>query len=313
MASQVMFDRKWKIVLNVSEEVDGELKVTKSKTITGLKVTFDICNTLLGDPSLGTFRIYNINKETENFLTNNNCVIEFYSGYNTDLEDAWNLLFSGEITNSYELRQQTNSVWNIWARNGFTALNYKKVTLAPVQNPISPHTILGRLVDDSLFLNSSISYVNGCEEILLEAEELDEFSVTGSLQQELNDLLIPLGLGWQIIGNKLIVFDGVSTKPGTNENAIKINDKTGLLSIPIVDYTGVKFTSLLNGQLQVTKIVEIEPNTARYDLGNEFYVKKFDKTKWSAAGKFRIFEVTHRGDTRGDKWTSEVTAFYNRS
>jgi hypothetical protein len=305
MASKVLFDRKWKIVLNVRD---------KTKTIKDLKVTFNIKNTLLGDPSLATFQIYNINEETEAMITDNDCIISFHTSYFSDDEDTWNVLFQGEITNSYEIRQQTDIIWNVWARDGFSLLNKNHPTIASIQNPTSPKTILESLVSNAIGLIGTPTYVNNCDIKLSSADPLDEFVATETFSGEFTDILEPYGLGWQVQGDELVVFDKEFTDPNNIEGeTIKVSRETGLLTIPLVDYKGVTFTHLLDGRFKPTKIINIEPNTTKYNLGNDFYVKRYDKTKWRSRGKFRIFEVTHRGDTRGDKWDTEVIAFYRRN
>lgn len=313
MASQVMFDRKWEIVLQVMEEQGKILVPTKTKSLRDLKMTFNIRNTLLGDPSLASFQIYNINSETEAMLTSHRCFITMKAGYTADKYPTLGVLFQGEITNSYEIRQGVDIVWNVWARTAFNLLNTAKVGIKSIQVPTSPISILDQLVADAVGL-SKPTYVNDAESVLRSASALDEFQISGTFKQEFDDLLLPLGLGWQIQGDELLVFNQQFTDPsGTGEQAINVSRLTGLLTVPVVDYTGVNFTNLLNHEFKPTKVINVEPNTARYNLGNEFYVKKFDKDRWRANGRFRIFEVTHKGDTRGDMWESEVTAFYRRN
>ncbi len=67
MASKMLFDRKWKIVLEIKNKSGNTLVVDESKTrvLKDLKVMFNIRNTMLGDPSLASFQIYNINSKTE--------------------------------------------------------------------------------------------------------------------------------------------------------------------------------------------------------------------------------------------------------
>lgn len=305
MASKALFDRKWKIVLTVRDKI---------KTIRDLKVTFNIRNTLLGDPSLATFQIFNINEETELMITDNDCIISFHAGYYSDDEDTWSLLFQGEVTNSYEIRQQTDIIWNVWARNGFSLLNRTNPSVPSIQNPTSPKSILESLVSDATGLRGTPTYVNNCDLKLSGAEPLDEFSINETFAGEFTDLLEPYGLGWQIQGDELVVFDKAFTDPANLEGeTIVVSRETGLLTVPMVDYKGISFTHLLDGRFKPTKIIDVTPNTARYNLGNEFYVKRYDKSKWRSSGKFRIFEVTHKGDTRGDRWDTEVTAFYRRN
>lgn len=316
MASQVLFDRKWKIVLEVKNKVGTNLVTdeTKTRVLKDLKVTFNIRNTLLGDPSMASFQIYNINSKTEALLTSHNCFITFYEGYATDNEASWNVLFTGKVTNSYDLRQNTDIIWNIWARDGFTLINGSRPTLASIQSPTAPKTILEDLVRNAVGLEGSPTYIGESETKLVSAPLLNEFMISGTFTEEFDDLLLPLGLGWKVEGSELIVFDQEKTDPSQIEGTpIPISDKTGLMTYPIADYTGITFTHLLNGKLKPTKIIDVVANTTRYNLGNEFYVENFDKEIWRSSGLFRIYEVVHRGDTRGSRWETDVTAFYRRN
>lgn len=314
MATQRMFDRKWKIVLEIKEKRNGQLITTDSHVIRDLKVTFAITNTLLGDPSLATFQLYNISNRSITLLTSEKCHISFYAGYHSDIESSWPRVFIGEVTNSYDLRQQTDIVWNVWARGNSSLFYDEKPTLASIQQPTSPKVILERLTTDCSSLANRPSYIGDAGSKLLNAPNEPEFNVTGSFSREFDDLLEPLGLGWTIQGNELLVFNKEITDPTELDGeAISISTLSGLLTIPVVDYVGVKFNHLLNGRLQPASIIDIEPNTVKYNLGNEFYVQNFDKEKWSAGGKFRVYEVSHKGDTRGDRWQTSVTAFYRRS
>jgi len=300
-----MFDRKWKIVLTAG---------SKSKTLRELKVTFNITNTLLGDASLATFQIFNINTETEAILSDNTCVLEFYAGYYSDDENTWNVLFKGEVTNCYEIRQQTERVWQVWARDSFSLLTYTNVTIPSIVNPIPVKTILEKLIASAPGLKGKPLYIDNSDKKLLALEDEDDYSPTGNYTQEFNDLLLKHGIGWQVQQDEIIIFDQKETDPSSLEgDAITISRETGLLSVPMVDYTGVNFTHLLNGKLRPSKIIDVAPNTARYKLGNEFYVERYDIKQWRANGRFRVFETTHRGDTRGDKWETEVIAFYRRN
>lgn len=313
MASKLLFDRKWELRLEIMEETDGGLEIVDSHVINGLRVTFNIRNTMLGDPSLANFQIYNINSVSEAFLNNHNCQISMYTGYRSDRTEDYSLLFSGEVTNSYEIRQQTDIVWNVWARNSFRVLETLKPPTDAIQNPITVKDIITDLLKSTPRLLDTPSFIGNAEKKLILLDMEPEYAPSGTYKQEFDDLLLSKGLGWQVQNRKLVIFDREEVAPlATETDVIEVSNKTGLLSVPLVDYLGVKFTHLLSGKFYPGKIINIAPNTAKYNLGNNYYVKRYDKTKWRAKGKFRIYEVTHRGDTRGDNWNSELTAFYRK-
>ena len=304
MASKLMFDRKWKIVLSL----EGE----KDRTIRDLKVTFNIVNTLLGDYSLASFQIYNINKETESYITSHGCTISLRTGYHEDIEKNWNVLFTGEITNSHELRQGLDTVWNVWARESFSIINQPVVDFQSYQVETPRLTVLNKLIEHSEEFKGKITYIDNALTVLTKSDPLDQYSATESYGKEFSDIL-PSNLGWAVQNGEFFVFDIENPDPISLVGAIEISREKGLLTVPIADYTGVKFSTLLDGQLKPLKVINIKPNTIKYNLGNEFYVKRVDKEKWRAQGLFRIMEVTHRGDTRGETWDTSVTAFYRKA
>ncbi len=316
MASKIMFDRKWKIVLEVKEEVDGDMVNVEGKTreLQDLKVTFAITNTMLGDPSLASFQIYNVSDKTTDLLTTHGCYISFYAGYHSDREEDWNVLFSGEITNSYEIRQQTDLVWNVWARNKYSLLEISEPNIESYAEATPVKTILEALTTDAVGLAGNPTYVGDSLQVIEGAEDLLSYVAVGTYAEEFDDVLGGLGLGWTVQGDELLVFDTQLTDPTESEtDFIDVSNKTGLLSIPVVSYTGVTFSHLLSGQFKPSKIIDVNANTTRYDLGNEFYVEHYDQKEWRSSGLFRIYEVKHKGDTRGSRWTTDVTAFYRRN
>lgn len=316
MASKILFDRKWKIVLQIMEEQGNKLVPVESKTkeLKDLRVTFNIKNTVLGDASLANFQIYNINKETENLLASHNCYLTFKTGYFSDLENSWDVLFYGGVTNSYEIRQKNDRVWNVWARNAMTLLDSKNPSFDPLQNEVTVKEALEKLTTDAVGLKNKPSYIGGSSLELDKLDNLVEYTPVGTFREEFNDLLLGYGFAWYVENDELVVYNKTLTDPTSFDNVpIEVSNQTGLLTVPIVDYTGVKFTTILRGELKPNKIIDISPNTIKYNLGNEFYVKQFDKQQWRASGQFRIMEINHKGDTRGDKWDTDVTAFYRRN
>lgn len=301
MASKLMFDRKWKIVLSVDGREDRVLRE--------LKVTFNIVNTLLGDYSLASFQIYNINKETETYITSHGCNISFHAGYHEDAEKNWNVLFSGGITNSHELRQGVDVIWNVWARESLALMSETVKDFAPVQASTPRMTLLNNLIANAKVFSSNITYVGDAKKILTDSDPLEQYTATETYGKEFSDIL-PSNLGWTTQNGEFFVYPIENLDPKANEESIEISRENGLLTQPTVDYTGVTFDNLLDGMLKPLKVISIVPNTVKYNLGNEFYVSRVDKVKWRASGKFRIMEVTHRGDTRGETWDTFVKAFY---
>jgi len=109
----------------------GSKKVLRredTRTIRDLKVTFNIRDTTLGDPHLGTFQIFNCAPDTYTMLTEERILFEFYTGW---MGQPPALLFSGEIINSYEIRQGADQIWNIWARDSGFALGEDTLAIDP--------------------------------------------------------------------------------------------------------------------------------------------------------------------------------------
>lgn len=303
--------RDWKLVVTpYTRDLQGKkyLIASAQRTLTDLKMTFKVRITNLGDPLLGTFRIHNVAPETEYLFTSGLCNVELWTGWYGREPD---LLFSGEISNSYQIRQGTELIWNLWVRDTGNNLEqfYPSNPEAGWPEFVSIKQILEDLVNQTPDIASLEAFDTAASVIL--AVETD-FTYTDNVRSELTGLLKSLDLGWAVANGVLTVFDMSGTSLGAAsdpEGNILVSVRTGLLSRPKLDWVGIEFDHVLDSRFRLGKMLRIDANTVQFDFGNEFYVPLDKRREARLDGDFRIMEITHEGDTRGDMWKSHINAF----
>ena len=80
--------------------------------------------------------------------------------------------------------------------------------------------------------------------------------------------------------------------------------ETGLIGTPVQNDIGIECEVLLNPMLHINSLFHID-NTkiTNYQYQQGQPVRSLDK-----AGIYRIIQMTHRGDTRGNDWVTEIQA-----
>ena len=109
----------------------------------------------------------------------------------------------------------------------------------------------------------------------------------------------------EVLRRPLVLLEAVNEL-----DAIVVNYQTGLVGSPISSRDALEFTALLNPALRPLGLVEVGSATGvAVQAGGEVLAA----TDLSGVlfglepGTFRISEVTHIGETRGQQWYSKVT------
>lgn len=298
--------RNWEVSIQTFEiGSSGEYEIMETRTLKELRIVFQLRNTYLGDPSLGSLQFYNLAPVTKNMLTSGKCLCSISTGYS---EASKGLIFQGEVTNSYEIRESTDTIQQVWLRDSGRSLVDTIPQLDPFSEPQSPSNLLSKLISGTPNL-SGPDYIGNSKQLLDSAVDVDEYVFSGTTQEELDDILSPIDLSWFVEFGRVRVYSSLDPLAGQTSGDLTISRNSGLLTRPTISYTGVTFQHLMNSELQPGRLIDIVPNTVEYDLGNESYVP-IDTSRWKVSGLFRVMEAIHRGDTRGDKWRTDVKAYY---
>lgn len=297
------------VTLKVTQgTLDDDYVFTEGRSIelTGLRMVFTVKNTFLGDPSLGSFQIYNLKQTTKEMFSAEACSIALTVSYEGQEP---RVIFKGEVTNSYGIRSGADTIQQVWARDSWRTLESYKPVISSKTKSYSRKTLVSEVISSTPSLGG-IKYLGDSESVMDSAKDLNNYTATGTTQEELQDLFDGAELSWYVRDGFVYVTDPNEVLASSKANAdFVVSRKTGLLDKPEISYVGLTLSHLMDTRFYPGAKIYVEPNTITYNLGNEYYVPQ-DSSTWNAKGLFRVMEVTHRGDTRGNTWKSEVTAYY---
>lgn len=119
-------------------------------------------------------------------------------------------------------------------------------------------------------------------------------TLSGGLRDELTRVLAPFGYGWSIQDGQLTVLRDEDTVGVERE----ISEGTGMIGSPAFSPTKKTKKKAASAKMHASSILypELTPG------GRVSVIAR------ATDGRFKISEVTHKGDTHGDEWTTEIEA-----
>ena len=264
-----------------------ELKVNLGRTtlavnVTKLDMSFDIRLTGEEEPNTAVITVYNLRESTRNILSEPGSYIEFYGGYNNNLD----LLFNGELTNLVHKQSPTGWVSTIYVGDG--ALTYKNTFFSKSYSAGTSVALIVSEMAESFGLDLAV------EELPVGALSTG-YTFHGPARTVMSDLLSDFEYTYTITHGVLEI-----TKRGEpllkDFSVVLINKENGLLLAPERTEIGVKVTTTLKGSLRPDKAVKIE---AYRSTGSRADVFKKKTGPSAVDGVYRVSSVQHIGNNFG--------------
>ena len=272
------FDRVCKVV------IEGD----KVITIENSKIQFEIIKSKNAKENTAKVEIYNLAPNTRKLITEQEALVRIFAGYaqNKGLIE----IGQGDISKVKHNRDKTGVVTEIYMAEGLRKIRDNPISISfSSKSKLKLANVLGNLrrftfrlidVDDSKIID------NG-------------YSDLGFLDQVLNNLSQHFGFGWSV-QNGVITIKG--TKKSVANEIMLLTPSSGLIlhpesikqvsrrleksSITKQDRKINSVQALLQPHLQVYDIIAIESQDLK--------------------GKYEIQKITHKGDTRGNDWYSDM-------
>jgi hypothetical protein len=262
-------------------------------TIENAKIQFEIVKSKNAKENTAKLEIYNLAPNTRKLITEQEALVRIFAGYagNKGLIE----IGQGDISKIKHNRDKTEVVTEVYMAEGL-----RKIRDNPLSMSFSSKSKLklGNVLDN-LRTKSNNQFVFRLIDVD-ESKTIDNgYSDLGSLDQILNNLGIQFGFEWSV-QNGIITIKG--TKKSLSSEIMLLTPKNGLILHPesvkqvsrrleksSITKQGAKINSvqaLLQPHLQVNDIIAIESQ----DLN----------------GKYEIRKITHKGDTRGNDWYSDM-------
>jgi len=256
-----------------------------------LKIEFEIVKSVLSYPNLAKISLYNLSKKTLALLQTKFTRIVLNAGY----LDNVSLIFKGDIRNIFQSQQGVDSIATIYAADG-----EKDWQNATFNKTFTANVTISEQINEVLatFKETTIGVIEGVPQI---SENLRGQTLSGSSKDILDNFANEYGFNWNIQDGEVTITP--VDQPLTGTEAVLITAMTGMVGSPTLTEIGADVTTLLNPRLLPNAAFKIESIDTDVQLGN-LYFRDIEKT--TAAGLYKVQEVTFKGNSREGDWVSSV-------
>lgn len=276
------YKRNYELII----DKDGDIR-----KITELRITFEVTKSIRSYPNIAKISIYNAAPETKAFLDSKLTKVTLNAGY----EDNLGLVFTGKIRNALQKKNGPDTITTVYSADG--QKDWDQSTFNKTfSDTVSIKSIVKELA--GTFIETAVGDLLGLE---TPADKLRGQTLSGSTKDILDTLGEDYGFQWSIQDG---IFETVPLDEIIQPNdIIVLNSATGMIKSPAITEQGVEVKALLNTDLTPNRAFKIESVSQDVKLGS---LNFRDVKKTSAEGKYKVFEVTHKGDLHDNEWSSMV-------
>lgn len=268
----------------------GKPNETSALVISDLRITFDISKTGGKNPNTAKVEVFNLSKDTRKQLETLGLNLIIYAGY-LDGEGE-QLMFSGDISSITHKLIKPNYVTTIMANDGLNSLGSSKVSFAKGKG-VKAGSILNTVLK-TFALPNNFKTVPFVDKVYSNG-----FAFTGMSKEALTKLTDYLDMSWTIQNNeiRLTPFDG-----NDSSEVIFFNVESGLLGSPtrlkgeIRKAKGDTKKDKDGWQIKTLLAPRVNPKGQVAITSREIPEQTF----------FDVQSITHRGDTHGADFTSDI-------
>ncbi len=271
-------------------------KAGQGISISDARIQFDISKTVLSAPNTAVIRIFNLNQNNEQRIKNEFDDVLVNAGY----EGGTLLIFRGNIKHVYRYRDGNDFITEIEAADGDKDFRSSVMNMTLAAGTTTEHLIDAAV---SSFTETTRGAIQTPSRSYLRGKV-----VSGNTRDILDDHAGQINANWSIQDGQLTLISSNAVAPGT---AVLITSDTGMLSAPEINDKGIAFKCLLNPQLRPNGAAKLDNNSIKAKriraqaLGKAIEAEKAP-VRLDPDGIYKMIKVTHKGDTRGQDWISEV-------
>jgi len=247
------------------------------------RVQFKIEKNLGKEPNKAEVVITNLASTTRADIEKKPLLVRIETGYETD--DNLEQIFVGDLRKGFTMRNGTDWETKLLMGDGDRGFRF-----ADLSRSYIPGTKVKQVLDDitgAIGLKLPPGIQNALE---FEKQYAGGYVAHGSAEQELTNVLAPLGMSWSIQDGQLQVLREKQPAPG---EAHLIEQDNGMIGSPeFGDPTKPGQPPILKVAVQLRPLIK---------CGATIKVQARD-----IQGLFRVEKLTHVGDTRGKDWKTEI-------
>lgn len=294
-----LFGRQFSLIVG---DKDGN-----AKNLSDLRFTFKVTKRYTAYPNEGIIRVYNIGGVYEKYLQDHFTALrlELYAGYKAN----YGLIFFGDI---YQVRKGwdedgVDTWFEFIAFDGSIA--YTKAVLSKSFSKDATTNDVLKSVKQSFedAIGEPLAVRNDARD-LPSFKTSRGFVFSKKTKDVMDDIAKKLGVDWSFQNHILMIVP--KNKPIEDE-AVVINHTSGLIGMVEQTVKGMELKTLLNPRLKMYGRVHVNNKdivTARQQSLSAYQSNISYYSTFDADGFYKIIEITHEGDTRGNDWFSSVVA-----
>lgn len=267
--------------------------------VENLRIQFEVSKTVESAPNVAVIKIFNLNPANEAKIKNEFDEVILNAGY----EGAMRLVFRGNIKHVYRYREKADYITEIEAGDGD-----KDYRNAVMNETLAAGTTNAQLVDRAV---GSFKGTGGTTKGAVQINDRARLRgkvISGNTRDVLHDVARESGANWSIQDGQLVI---VKTNAVLPDEAIVITAETGMLGAPEINDKGIAVKCLMNPQLRVNGAIKLDNNgiKAKRQKAQALGKKQEDQkepVRLDPDGIYKVLKLTHKGDTRGQDWLSEI-------
>lgn len=261
------------------------------RDITGLRVSFEITADLKPEPNQSEIKIYNLSERTRGVLQKKGAAVQLTAGYS----DNKSLLFLGEIRQVDHIREGSDWVSRLRLGDGDTFYKAKK------SFSFKPGSGTGKVIESLAKMSGGISSLGNITDFIKDipatmATMASGLSGMGEPQKAMSSIADSAGYNMSVQNGALLFRRKFPKQGDFTVQGELLSEDTGLVGSPEHSNPDtkekkpavLKAKSLLNPRLRCGYLVRVESVNVK--------------------GTFVITKLTHKGDTHGGDWYTEIEA-----
>lgn len=258
-------------------------------TIEHLKIKFEITKSVQAKENTGKIEIYNLGHTTRKLIDPEDCLIKIWAGYSQ--HKGLIEIGQGDITKVNTNKSETEIVTEIYIAEGI-----KKIRSNPVSISYASNVKLGDILT-TLKASSGFTF----KQIDMDTAKTmaGGYADMGSLDHILDNLALSYDFDWSI-QNGVVLIKG--RKPSVSHEIMLFSSESGLILNP-------ESVKKVSRRLEKSKITQEERSKhslqvllqPQLQINDVIAVKSED-----LSGKYKIEKITHKGDTHGNEWYSDL-------
>lgn len=256
------------------------------------RVVFEIKIDTGGYISFADIAIYNLSQDTVSRLFKSNAVIKFRAGYVGTIDT----IFIGRIRNILKERDGPDVITRLIARGG------------SLPKTASVERSLGEGVRVTDIIRTCVAAIG--YPIVIQEEQFSSipayprgYTLHGDPRAYLDELARTHDFSYVIDNDRIVINKNDSFRPGS---PIVVSKENGMEGIPEISEVGCDVRTRLNPKIKVYGRIDIRSIYKSFNFGNLYFQDVPDSAGY---GVYRVYQITHSGDSWGDDWSTQITGW----